>query len=84
MIFCATTFALQMSAFAVDTDALVVTENGNIGIGLTDPRGKLHVKDGHIRVEDGHIRVERNSVLDSSNINNSLMLGVESFISNEN
>lgn len=41
---CAATFALQTSAFAADTDALVVTETGHVGIGLDDPQYPLDVK----------------------------------------
>ena len=33
----AATFAYQMSAFAADTDALVVDDTGNVGIGTTTP-----------------------------------------------
>jgi hypothetical protein len=46
---CAATFAFQMSAFGADTDALIVTETGNVGIGLDDPQYRLDVK-GNIHV----------------------------------
>jgi hypothetical protein len=48
---CIAIFTFQISVFASDTDALVILENGNIGIGVTEPSENLHVKDGRIRVE---------------------------------
>lgn len=53
---CAATFALQMPAFAADTDALVVDESGKVGIGTTTPGAKLHLQfpnEGYAAYPDG-------------------------------
>lgn len=43
MIVCAALVTFQMTALAADTDALVVTDNGNVGIGTSNPEATLDV-----------------------------------------
>jgi hypothetical protein len=46
MTVCAAVVAFQMPAFAAGTDALVVTESGNVGIGTNSPLYSLDVPTG--------------------------------------
>lgn len=48
IIVCAVVFVFQMQVFAADTDALVVTDTGNVGIGIAEPQHRLEV-DGTIK-----------------------------------
>jgi hypothetical protein len=41
----ATILAAKIPVFAADTDALVVTESGKVGIGTTTPQNTIHVHD---------------------------------------
>lgn len=41
-----------ISAFSEDTDSLVVSENGNVGVGTTTPDSKLHIYDGELTITD--------------------------------
>jgi len=41
-----------ISAFSEDTDSLVVSESGNVGIGTATPNSKLHVYDGELTITD--------------------------------
>lgn len=53
---CAATFAYQISAIAANTDAMVVDEAGNVGIGTTTPGAKLHLQfpnEGSVAHPDG-------------------------------
>ena len=43
---------LPVAAFAQDT-TLTVTSGGNVGIGTTTPKGKLHIYDGNLRISGG-------------------------------
>lgn len=45
MIVCAVIVTFQMTALAADTDALVVDETGNVGIGTDQPRSRIHAVD---------------------------------------
>jgi hypothetical protein len=40
---CAMVVAIQTPVLAADTDALVVDEHGNVGIGTISPEAKLHI-----------------------------------------